>query len=121
MRRDSAPYTWAVGQEVALTLGSLRTYARTVDRVTPSGRAVVGSDQFMPSGLQHGGRWRIRPMDSDARAQIIKQERVKDLQAAVESVNVHVRARMLADYPGVCDQVTELLQQAVQLAEGTRS
>lgn len=117
-----AVYRWEVGQEVALTLGApMRTYARKVDRVTPSGRAVIGQQQFLPSGLQHGGLGRIRPMDADARAQIVKQERVKDLQAAVESVNVHVRARVLAEYPGVCDQITELLHEAVQLAKGARS
>lgn len=52
-------YTWTPGQKVfepSSGWGGCPGQALTIDRVTPSGRAVIGSRQYDPDGWPRGSR-----------------------------------------------------------------
>ncbi|MCC4295814.1 hypothetical protein [Brevundimonas aurantiaca] len=85
-------YEWKVGQEVFVPYrgwGGNPGMVRTIDRVTPSGRAVVGHSTYDKTGREIGGghyRGCILPATDDHRADIARFERKSAFLRMVETI-----------------------------------
>lgn len=86
---------WFVGQRVwieARGWSSLPGRTVTVDRVTPSGRAVVGLSQYDRDGYQIGGstgrygRERIEPLTDDHLARLEEWKKQQEVAALADGV-----------------------------------
>lgn len=78
----------------------------TVERVTPSGRAVVGSYQYLPDGRCVGYRWRLRiatPEDIEADA---LRQRIAAVEAGLMALyRGALTAEDVADMEGVLERI----------------
>jgi hypothetical protein len=86
-------YLWTAGQVVfEPTLGWHRSPGRkrTVDRVTPTGRAVIESDQYHKDGRAVGGYGHIVPFTDEHAAALALWER--RLEAAEMADNIKWRS-----------------------------
>lgn len=68
-------YEWKAGQavwEASRGWGAFPGRKLTIDRVTPSGRAVIGSTQYDPDGTPRGDRYsnRIVPFTDEHQAEL---------------------------------------------------
>jgi len=92
-------YEWKEGQLVVLSYRGQRTL-RTIERVTPSGLAVINGSKFGPSGRERGSARRV-----------VSTQGISPASPELEAqVRAEMRARKLADdLRNVLDDVRRLL------------
>lgn len=114
------PTGWTAGQKVFLP--AYRSYwggnpgqAKTIDRVTPSGRAVIGATQYAPDGRPVGDRRgeRIEPFTEAHAAAILLWDR----QILAERLADKIKWRTLD--AAQLDIALPALQALIETLEGT--
>lgn len=86
---NQASIEWTPGQKAVI---GRRTIV-TIDRVTPSGRVIVGDRTFNPDGIERGVRdfVRLEPFTAEIEAEIDLVERGRKAAAAIDNAEDAIR------------------------------
>ena len=74
-------HTWTAGQQVVLFGSWIGHRVTTVDRVTPSGRAIIGDTTFNRNGYERSGRYsrqHIEPATPELLARLTAEASLKE-------------------------------------------